>query len=592
MKQKRTKSILCTLLLPTLLLCTCTTGEEPILPGGRSPMTFTTEVDELIASRATTDNTWDGGEEVAVQIDGVVKNYTADSDGNLADTGSDIIYWKDVTEEHTVMAWYPYSGNQPTNFTVETNQEGSGYQASDCLLSNTITATIRSHALTFKHLPAKVTINLKNGDGVGIEDLADAKVVIVNQAVTSGTVDNDGAVTEVSPESYEIIPNKLAATSNYPQRVQALLVPQQMKDKQFIKVTIGLDDEACDYYYTPTEDDEANLEAGKQYTYNIIVKKTGLQVTVVAWGQDGTTEEDNEITSGFKVVIPDVADVTPKIEGANQTSGMLYTTDGNSFSITLPGVSERNCFIVKGGKCDVEHAVSGDGIKFTYQNIHSNLELVYGKFADLGDYYYADGTWSPDYNTTDTGSPACIGIVFKVGTAVGDAASNYDDKLAEGIHGYVVALTDALTSPKTWGPSMNEDDRYLLNTPFNTDIKYNGYTQTNYIWNNHSDNLYNYNPFKAVKDYTAAPSNSSGWYLPSMKQLSDVRSVYKGEAGSMLYDRLNTIDPNNLFQTEAHYWTSTEFDNNNAWYILFDTSGTIDNKAKSSSCYARAILTF
>ena len=75
MKQKRTKSTLFAFLLPVLLFSSCAPGEESGLSDGKYPMTFTAQVDGLTATRATSDNSWAGGEEVAIQIGGEVKKY-------------------------------------------------------------------------------------------------------------------------------------------------------------------------------------------------------------------------------------------------------------------------------------------------------------------------------------------------------------------------------------------------------------------------------------------------------------------------------------------------------------------------------------
>ena len=221
-------------------------------------------------------------------------------------------------------------------------------------------------------------------------------------------------------------------------------------------------------------------------------------------------------------------------------------------------------------------------------------------------YYHASCTWSPKY--TSKGSADCIGIVVKVGAAQGDVASNYDSKLTDGIHGYVVALTDALTYAGEWGArGTDENNESLPNAFSNTDTKYNGYAQTKYILNAHSADLTRYEAFSAVKNYaTAAPNSSSGWYLPSMKQLSDVWQLYKGATGNVLYDRLTGVRSDNLFRTgtsgthnkhtEYRYSTSTEQTSNDAGYVKFDTGGAIDAYAKDNGynklCRARAILTF
>lgn len=84
------------------------------LPDGKYPMAFTAGVDGLAATRATTDNTWTGGEEVAVQIGSEVKKYTAATNNTLsAAEGVTPWYWQNTTETKTVSAWYPYSDTKP-----------------------------------------------------------------------------------------------------------------------------------------------------------------------------------------------------------------------------------------------------------------------------------------------------------------------------------------------------------------------------------------------------------------------------------------------------------------------------------------------
>ena len=71
-----------------LLLAGCTqdkladTSQGEMLPEGKYPMTFTvTGLEATATTRGTTDGTWDGGEEVAVQVGDVVKKYVAVGSG-------------------------------------------------------------------------------------------------------------------------------------------------------------------------------------------------------------------------------------------------------------------------------------------------------------------------------------------------------------------------------------------------------------------------------------------------------------------------------------------------------------------------------
>lgn len=606
-------SVLAGMLCLVAASCSDVTDDD-ILPDGKYPMTFTAAVDGMAVSRAVTANgttSWEVNDLVAISKNGGTshKAYKITDAANGAMSPNDVadaLYWNQTTE--TLGAWHPVSytiggGSGEVNIT----DQSSGFGALENILyapaANYTYDSSKPVNFKFRHALAKVSVTLqKESDKTDFtdEEISDAEVTFMGY--TAGSLGYDGLAGD--GENGEIRPKK--ETTDGTTTYTALLVPQQMQNVKFIKVTIGTGGAARDYFYIPTGNNDANLEAGKQYTYTITVKKTGLEVAVAsipAWGSGGETTGGSEEVSSFRVKIPTVQGVTPTIEGATGSVGEIYTTTGNSFSITLSVGNGMTGFSIKGGVCDVKRIAESGSYKSTYSNIRSDLELVYRDYAEVGDYYNNDGAWSKYYDGTKS-----IGIVFKVGAAQGDVASNYDGKLPDGIHGYVVALTDALTYAGEWGiRNTDENNEFLPDVSSNTDTKYNGYTQTKYILNTYT-NFTRYEAFSAVKDYTpAAPANSSGWYLPSMKQLSDVWQLYKGTAGNMLYDRLYAIGSDNLFQTgnaggnhnkdnQYRYWTSTEKNSTDAWYVIFDTNGTIDAYAKDNGydrlCRARAILTF
>ena len=598
--------------------CSDVTDNGTTLPDGTCPMTFIASVDGLTATRATTNadgkTSWEAEDLVAISMDGganhKVYKISNTTDGAMIPNGeANTLYWQKSNETKTLTAWYPVSciiGNNTGNSEVDITDQHSGFGT----LENILHAPAQDYtyssggsvAFVFRHALAKVKVTLKKGDGIEESDLSTATVTFTGY--TAGSLGYNGMTG--SGSNGDITPKTETPASGGAATYTALVIPQQMQGKKFIKVTIGVGGAARDYYYTPTGSTDAYLEAGKQYTYTITVKKTGLEVAVAsvpAWGTGGETTGGSEVSS-FSIKIPTVSGVTPTIEGATGSSGEIYTTTDNSFSITLSVGDGMTGFNIKGGVCDVKRTAENGSYKSTYSNIRSDLELVYCDYVEVGDYYNNDGAWSKYYDGTKS-----IGIVFKVGAAQGDAASNYDGKLTDGIHGYVVALTDALTYAGEWGArGTDENNEFLPDVSSNTDMKYNGYAQTKYILDTHSTDLTRYEAFSAMKDYaTTAPNNSSGWYLPSMKQLSDVWQLYKGATGNMLYDRLTGISSSNLFQTgndgsqhnkdnSYRYWTSTEKSSTDAWYVVFDTSGTIAAYAKDKGydrlCRARAILTF
>ena len=591
--------------------CSDVTDDGTALPDGKYPMTFTASVDGLSApnpaSRATTDadgkTTWQTDDPVAISMDGGANHKVhkiSDAGTGAMIPDGETLYWS--KQQETLAAWYPvnYIIGNGGGSEVSITDQSSGFVT----LENALHAPAQEYtyssggsvAFTFRHALAKVKVALKKGEGITDNDLSGATVTFMGY--TAGSLGYDG-MTGSEGSNGDISPKVETPADGGAATYTALVIPQQMQGKKFIKVTIGTGNAARDYFYTPTGNDDANLEAGKQYTYTITVKKTGLEVAVAsipAWGNGGETTGGSEASS-FSVKIPTVPGVTPTIDGATGDAGEIYTTTDNSFSITLSVGDGMTGFSIKGGVCDVKRTAENGSYKSTYSNIRSDLELVYRDYAEVGDYYNDDGAWSKYYDGTKS-----IGIVFKVGAAQGDVASNYDNKLPDGIHGYVVALQDALSTAGNWG-------KRGVDTPI-TDVNdasvtaYTGYSDTRTIISTYSggSTWSDYQAFKAIVDYRSnvpAPGTSSDWYLPSLAQLGDVHSAL-GTIGTPL------ATAGQGFTTDATtdngwYWTSSEKTNSgwDAWHVSF-RDGSKGSNAKDGTnydsgkraCYARAILTF
>lgn len=163
-----------------------------------------------------------------------------------------------------------------------------------------------------------------------------------------------------------------------------------MQSKKFIKVTIGADGAARNYFYTPAGSTDANLEAGKQYTYTITVKKTGLQVESVtaSWKDDSAKDGDAEKAT-FRIHLADFSAPTNtsdyKVTDANGTTltanDNIYTTSSSAINISLSaddGYTLRK-FLTKvtAGICKQKVAYTADTRTYTYTfyDIHSDLWL-------------------------------------------------------------------------------------------------------------------------------------------------------------------------------------------------------------------------
>jgi hypothetical protein len=267
------------MVLAAVALTACTT-DEPAGTGDR--LTFFTRMDAP-ATRATIDNTWSGGEEVQVSINGEsAVTFTAATDGVL--TPNDPLYWQSTSQTLSARAWHP------AGWTMQANQSTvENYRAADFIFAPTVSdislGNASSTPLTFSHKMAKVTATLTAG--TGISDVSGATVAFYGYASGSANT-SDGTLSGSS--------NGWIQSRNSSGHM-ALLIPQQYQlpiveeaddvaGLAFIKVMLG----GFDYVYRSVT--EINLEAGKSYTFNITVNKTSLSVTssVSPSWDEGTTE--------------------------------------------------------------------------------------------------------------------------------------------------------------------------------------------------------------------------------------------------------------------------------------------------------------
>ena len=622
-------SVLAGMLCLVAASCSDVTDDD-ILPDGKYPMTFTAAVDGMAVSRAVTANgttSWEVNDLVAISKNGGTshKAYKITDAANGAMSPNDVadaLYWNQTTE--TLGAWHPVSytiggGSGEVNIT----DQSSGFGALENILyapaANYTYDSSKPVNFKFRHALAKVSVTLqKESDKTDFtdEEISDAEVTFMGY--TAGSLGYDGLAGD--GENGEIRPKK--ETTDGTTTYTALLVPQQMQNVKFIKVTIGTGAAARDYYYTPAGDNDANLTAGKQYTYNITVKKEGLQVESVSASWDGETSEEEAVGATFKVHLADfTAPANTSGYKVTNADGEELTAEGGAYSVSdeinislsanenyrlktfLTGVDAGIC------KQKVDYVADTRTYTYTFYDMRSDLWLdnIQAEAEEantspsnlkVGDYYYADGTWS------STLEKPCIGIVFKVGAGTDDAASNYSGLTGSTIHGYVVAVNDAHTDVGAWGIRETDVDGIENNDPAGN--KYDGYKNTvvirqldAYAATDVSQPMKNgqYWAFKVASEYaTTAPEQTSGWYLPSIQQLADIYSL------SDLATRLTAAGGTDFKRTEndGRYWSATEKNGYDAWFYRF-AKGNSGSYAKSndggdylssSKSYVRAILTF
>lgn len=559
------------------------TGGTP-LPEGEYPLTLTARVDGM-NTRATGKDAWVDGDKIGVRIG--TNDATGCYELNPADgTVKKVItpvYWQN-TDYSTVTAWYPYE----KKIDELISDQSEGFADIDFLTATAPGQNYQSSvSLEFKHQMAKVSYTLKKGDGITDEELKEATVILMGN--TTATFVN-GALTEAVPESNGEIKS---CYDGIQKTGAALLVPQNMTGQPFIKVRIN----GKDFIYTPPTETAGNLEAGSHNTYTITVKKDRIEVTGISasWNDDIT--EGSAGKPVFRVHLPEEHRQDLDFSGNVTKKDGYLEVEGNSFTISY-AVTDQNRmkgFPIAEGNGEMERTMSGNDYTFAY-TLRSDMRLGYDDYIQVGDYFYLDCTWRPDY----VENKSCIGIVFKVGAGDGDAASNYDNKLTA-IHGYVVALKDAHNASGAWGEMF--DDVPDIPNEENFVKTYNGYANTlivralntysNVNVNNPTANTYW--AFRVASDYNVSvPENSSGWYLPSIGQLADIYALPNRT------DRFEAAKGSDFISNErwgSRYWSSTEKDNGKAWYHDFfgGGSGSRDKAGpniEASKSYVRAVLTF
>ncbi len=279
-----------------LVLAACTGDDDAAWPEGGVPLELYAAVEGYSSAnaqtRATTENRWEGGEKVKLWISSSILYMpdqdvysSVDSDGKLIMNGA-LSNWVSPDEEKGIQGVYPLLRNIDP-FSVLADQRDEGYQDSDCMAAPYLRIAVTSpdKTLVFHHVTAKVVVHLKAGNGVTDDELQRATVTFENLTCTGGSINfSNGTVAQVTPRIDRITPNEVTpAADGYVRTVRALLPPQDMSKRKFVKIVIG----GKTFYYTPATD-EADFFSGKMYEYRLTVTSEGIE-NIDVEGEGGGT---------------------------------------------------------------------------------------------------------------------------------------------------------------------------------------------------------------------------------------------------------------------------------------------------------------
>lgn len=245
---------------------------------------FSTEIDDAVLTRAA-GTAWGKGDEIGISavnnaaMSGRytnVKYTTADGDGNFTGTP---VYFQN-TENVDFTAYYPFSGSEgtaagtiPNNTRAENqtaaNQKNIDYLFAEAKDANNNNANV---SFTFSHKMSQITLTFKKGDDTDISDITAYTIKGLKMEGEFNTA--DGTATAAATASAENLVMSVSGLSvDKPEAAPVILYPQGAANVT-LTVALGGQNYSCDL---EIEDDE--LKAGNNYTFDITVSKTGLNVS-------------------------------------------------------------------------------------------------------------------------------------------------------------------------------------------------------------------------------------------------------------------------------------------------------------------------
>ena len=544
------------------------TNEGSLLPEKTYPLLFNVAVDGH-ESRAGGKDDWIQGDEVGVQLGSKQAVYQITSVANALEPkdAENTLYWEN-SNKALVKAWYPAAKIENRDISNQSN----GYTSFDCLYAEKemdFMSTGEEATLHFTHLMSKVECTVKSDASLTVSKVTFFGASKLN--FEAGVLTASSGLVEITPESDN-------------GKYTAILYPRQMQNQYFIVVYLS---DGSTFVYKPTSETDGNLQAGKLHKYEIKVVKGEVNVSasgVASWTEEPSTQDAAQKQS-YRVILPesfgnyvitDLSDNSP-----------VTTIQDNSFSVSSAGFSiaytatdlSKGFSILKGiGDVNRTYSSEGSDIKYTFSftNLKRDLTLSYGEYIQVGDYYFSDNTCSA-LPTKD--GATCIGIVFHVGTGAGDSRENYagTSLASNGIRGYVVALKDAGSFP--WATEEGKSTQTDSN-----ENSWNGYSNNQIV---KGVDVEKYPAFEACADFTPAALNSSGWYLPSIAQLGEIRNNI-----DILQPMFTAVEGECLKTDKSvWYWSSTQKNSNEGQaVILYGTAYGVYDKVYET--YVRPVLTF
>jgi len=304
------------------------------------------------------------------------------------------------------------------------------------------------------------------------------------------------------------------------------------------------------------------------------------------------------------------------------TDGVILNNKVYSLSatITAKGVSDPSQTFTGSTPVTVTMSVNAWGAT-TNQN--TNFGPVAAVTTDGNTYLYNDGTWGTTIPAS-TATRQIIGVVFSNTTTAADQAHGWS-------HGYALAVTNA-QGGVAWSTNNVAEFGSFTNTPSLIMTNMDGYTETQTIKTKAGSNLQSQYPaFYYATSYGtaevggvkyAAPSGTSGWYLPSagqsyliVKNLGGITATPANGSTWIYWNSPTAFDATSAFNTkmsnisgsdliddtsanpnQQFFWTSSELGANSADMINLGANGALylndALKSATTKFHVRSVIAF
>lgn len=307
------------------ILQSCQNDETNIIQNevNNKGITFSSIIDDAQNSRAY-DTSWEANDVIGVfmlansnVLDKNIPYATSKGDGYFVSQNSPIYYPEDNSAVDFI-AYYPYSEtisdykNYPINLSNQTKQNAIDLMTA-VNLTNRQLASPQGN-LQFKHLLAKLVLNLKSTSGSSLKGI---KASISGLQVKGTANLSDGTITPSGEATtFSLFINEEAT------QAEAILLPQALSGNLKIKLELNGQSKEIDTQIS------SSIERGNKYIYNVNVNYQGGEIT---------TDPQAKYTRWTETPLITESELAkPNIKYITHYSKEYYTTS------TLNGVEIRN----------------------------------------------------------------------------------------------------------------------------------------------------------------------------------------------------------------------------------------------------------